>query len=142
MSRLALHRAVMPNIFLYFFYSFFSSVCIRRLSTLLPPMCVILVVYCTSCVCYLATSCVPSLTPSLCTVAALSNDFTDEVILSECVYRKVCSRSAISLKECHVPIVRMPGILACMAFRQSSRGLILIMLLMMISLYRYGFPAI
>ena len=41
-SRLALHRAAMPNIFLSFFY-FFLLVCLRRLCTLLPPLCVILV---------------------------------------------------------------------------------------------------
>ena len=40
-SRLALHRAAMPNIFLPFFI--FLLVCFRRLSTLHPPLCVILV---------------------------------------------------------------------------------------------------
>ena len=46
-------------------------------------MSVILVVYCKSCVCYFATSCVPSLSPSQCTVAALSYDFTNEVKLTD-----------------------------------------------------------
>ena len=42
MSRLALHQAAMPNIFLSFFY-FFLLVCFRRLCTSFPPWCVILV---------------------------------------------------------------------------------------------------
>ena len=46
-------------------------------------MCVILVVYCRSCVYYFATSCVPIFTLSPCTVAALSDDFTDEVMLTD-----------------------------------------------------------
>ena len=41
-SRLALHRAAMPNIFLSCFY-FFLLVYFRRLNTLLPPLCVIVV---------------------------------------------------------------------------------------------------
>ena len=64
-------------------YCFFLLVCFRRLSTLLRPMCVILVVYCKSCVCWFTTSSVPSLTPSPHTVAALLYDFTDQVILTE-----------------------------------------------------------
>ena len=50
---------------------------------MLPPICVILVVYCKSCVCKFANSCVPSLTPSSCTIAALPYDYTDEVILTD-----------------------------------------------------------
>ena len=61
-------------LFLYFFV-----VCFRRLSIILPPMRLILVFIVLAVFCYFATSCVPSLTPSQCTVAALSNDFTDEV---------------------------------------------------------------
>ena len=73
-------------------------------------MCVILVVYCASCVCYFATSCVPSLTPSQCTVADLSYDFTDEVILTDEVStaRFVAARLP-PLKEYRAPIVRIPG---------------------------------
>ena len=103
------HRAAMPNTFLSFFI-FFLLVCFRRLSTLLPPMCVILVVYCQSCVCQFATSCVPSLTPSSCTVAALPYDFTDEVILTDEVFiiRFVAARLS-PFKVYHAPIVRTPG---------------------------------
>ena len=81
-------------------------------------MCVILVVYCTSCVCYLATSCVPSLTPSLCTVAALSDDFTDEAILTDKVstVRFVAARIS-PLREYRALIVRTPGIVTS---RQES----------------------
>ena len=59
--------------------------------------------------CYFATSCVPSLTSSQCTVAALSYDFTDEVILTDEVssVRFVAARLS-PLKEYHAPIVRMP----------------------------------
>ena len=67
-------------------------------------MCVILVFYCTSCVCYFATSCVPSLTPSQCNVAALSDDFTDQVS----TVRFVAARLS-PLKEYRAPIVRTPG---------------------------------
>ena len=52
-------------------------------------MCVILVVYYTSCVCYFATSCVPSLTPSQCTVAAFFYDFADEVMLGSATFREM-----------------------------------------------------
>ena len=77
---------------------------------MLPSICVILVVYCESCVCYFATSCVPSLTPSQCTVAALSNDFTDEVILTDEVstVRFVAARLS-PLKEYRASIVCTPG---------------------------------
>ena len=79
----------------------FLLVCFWRLSILLPPMWVILVVCCTSCVCYFATLCVPSLTSSQCTVAVISNDFTvTSLILTDgVIYRQVCSRSAISTKK-------------------------------------------
>ena len=76
-SHPALHRAAMPNIFRSFFLYFL--VCFWWLSTLLTPMCVILVVYYKSCVCYFATLRAPSLTSSQFTIAALSYDFTDEV---------------------------------------------------------------
>ena len=73
-------------------------------------MCVILVVYCKSSVCYFATSCGPSLTPSQLTVSALSYDFTDEVLLTDEVstVRFVASRLSL-LKEYRAPIVRTPG---------------------------------
>ena len=73
-------------------------------------MCVIMVVYCKSCVYYFETSCVPSLTPSSCTVAALSYDFTDEVLLTDEVstIRFVAARLS-PLKEYRAPIVRTPG---------------------------------
>ena len=73
-------------------------------------MCEILFVYCTSCVCYFATSCVPSLTPSSRTVAALSYDFTNEVLLTDEVstVRFVAARLS-PLKEYRAPIVRTPG---------------------------------
>ena len=72
-------------------------------------MCVILVVYCTSFVCYFATLCVPSLTPSQCTVAALSDNFTDEVVFTDEVStaRFVAARLS-PLQECRAPIVRTP----------------------------------
>ena len=70
----------------------------------------IVFVCCTSCVCYFATSCVPSLTPSLCTVAALSNDFTVEVISIDKVstVRFVVAWPS-PLKEYRAPIVCTPG---------------------------------
>ena len=73
-------------------------------------MCVILVVYCTSCVCYFATSYVPSLTPSHCTVVALSDDFTYEIILTDEVstVRFVAARLS-PFKVYRAPIVRTPG---------------------------------
>ena len=73
-------------------------------------MCAILVVYCKSCVCYFATSCVPSLTLSQCTVAALSYNFTDGVILTDEVsaVRFVAARLS-PLKEYRAPLVRTPG---------------------------------
>ena len=92
------------------FHFFFLVVCFRWLSTLLPPMCVILVVYCKSCVCYFATSCVPSLMPSPCTVAALSYDFVDEVILTdEASTVRFVAAQLSPLKEYRVSIVRTPG---------------------------------
>ena len=139
MSRLALHQAAMPNIFLLLFFIFFLLVCFRRLSTLLPPpMYEILVVYCKSCVCYFATSCIPSLMPSPCTVAALSYDFTNEVpVLSTdevSTVRSVAARLS-PLKEYSYSSYSSharrcnptPEISACMAFRQSSHGLTSIM---------------
>ena len=73
-------------------------------------MCVILVVYCKSCVYYFATSCVPTLMPSQGTVAALFYDFTDEVILTDKVstVRFVATRLSW-LKEYRAPKVRTPG---------------------------------
>ena len=62
------------------FLHFFLLVCFQWLSTLLPLMCVILVVYCKSCVCEFATSCVPSLTPSSRTFAVLPYNFADELM--------------------------------------------------------------
>ena len=103
MSHLTLHRAAMPNIFLSFFI-FFLIVCLRKLSTLLPPMCVIIVVYCTSCVCYFKSSCVPRVMPSPCMVAALSDNFTDEVS----TVRFVAARLS-PLKEYRALRVRTPG---------------------------------
>ena len=92
------------------FCLFFLLVYFQRLSTLLPPMCVILVVYCTSCVCYFATSCVPSWTPSPSAVAALSDDFTDEVILTDEVSTVKFGATQLSpLKEYCASIVRTPG---------------------------------
>ena len=71
---------------------------------------VILVVYCKSCVCYFATSCVPSLTPSPCTVAALSYDFVDEVILTDEVSTvRFVAAWLSSLKEYRVSTVRTTG---------------------------------
>ena len=64
-------------------------------------MCVILVVYCTSCVCYFATSGVPSLIPSLCTVVALSDNFIDEVSIVMFVAPRLSP-----LNEYRAPIVR------------------------------------
>ena len=82
-------------------------------------MCVILVVYCESCVCYFATSCVPSSTPTSRTVATLPYDFTDEVILTDEVstVRFVAARLS-SLKICRAPIVRTPGLVTS---RQESK---------------------
>ena len=80
-------------------------------------MCVILVVYCTSSVCYFATSCVPSLMPSPCTVAALFDDFIDEVSTVRFVAPWLSP-----FKEYRAHIVRIPGDvtsprnLICMAF--------------------------
>ena len=73
-------------------------------------MCVILVVYCTTCVCYFATSCVSSLTPSPRIIATLFDDFTDEVILTDKVstVRFVVARLSLP-KKYHAAIVRMPG---------------------------------
>ena len=77
-------------------------------------MWVILVVFCKSCVCYFATACVPSLTPSLtpsqCTVATLSHDFTDKVLLTDEVstVRFVAARLS-PLKEDRASIARTPG---------------------------------
>ena len=73
-------------------------------------MCVILVVYCTSCVCYFATLCVPSLTSSSRIVAALSDDFTNKVILTDevSIFRFVAAWLS-PLKEYHAPVVCTPG---------------------------------
>ena len=73
-------------------------------------MCVILVVYRKSCVCWFATSCLSSLTPSSRTVAALPYDFTDEVILTDEVFtvRFVAARLSPFKVHC-APIVRTPG---------------------------------
>ena len=73
-------------------------------------MCVILVVYCKSCVCYFATSCIASLMPSQCTVAALSYDFTDEVILIDKVSTARFVATQLSpLKKYRAPIVSTPS---------------------------------
>ena len=73
-------------------------------------MCVILVVYCESCVCYFETFCVPSLTPSQCTVASLSYDFTDGVILTDEVSTVRFATARLSpLKEYRAPRVCTPG---------------------------------
>ena len=60
--------------------------------------------------CYFATLCFPSLTPSQCTVTALFCDFTDEVILTDEVstIRFVAARLS-PLKECRASIVRTLG---------------------------------
>ena len=73
-------------------------------------MCVILVVYCKSCVCSFATSCVPSLTPSLRTFAALPYNFADEAMLTDEVstVRFVAARLS-SFQVYRAPIVRTPG---------------------------------
>ena len=73
-------------------------------------MYVILVVYCKSCVCYFATSCIPSLTSSQCTVSTLSYDFTDEEISIDevSIVRFIAARLS-PLKEYRAPIVRSPG---------------------------------
>ena len=73
-------------------------------------MCVTLVVYCKSGVCFFATLCVPSLMPSQCTVASLSYDLTDKVILIDEVstVRFVAARLS-PLKEYCAPIVRSSG---------------------------------
>ena len=63
-------------------------------------MCVILIFYCSSCVCYFAISCVPSLMLSPCTIAALSDDFTDEVSIV-----KFVTAQLYPLKEYPAPIV-------------------------------------
>ena len=57
-----------------------------------------------------ASSCVPSLTPSSRTVAALPNDFTDEAILTDEVstVRFVAARLS-PFKVYRAPIVRTPG---------------------------------
>ena len=57
-----------------------------------------------------ATSCVPSLTPSWCTFAALLYDFTDEVILADDVstVRFVAARLS-PFKLYRAPVVRTPG---------------------------------
>ena len=61
---------------------------------------------------YLATSCVPSLTPSPYTVAALSDDFTNEVLIiftdevSTVRFVAVC---VSLLKKYRASIVRTPG---------------------------------
>ena len=65
---------------------------------------VILDVYCTSCVCYFATLCVPSLTPSPCTVAALFDNFTDELSTI-----KFVATWLSPLEEHRAPIVHTPG---------------------------------
>ena len=91
---------------LFDFFCIFLLVCFRQLSTLLLPMCVILAVYCTSCVCHFATLWVPSLTPSSRTVAALFDDFTDEVILTY----EVSTARLSPLNEYRAPIV-----IACLA---------------------------
>ena len=77
---------------------------------MLLSRCVILVVYCWSCVCSFATSCVPSLTSSSHTFAALPYDFTDEVILTDEVstVRFVAARLPPFKVYC-APIVRTPG---------------------------------
>ena len=60
--------------------------------------------------CYFATSCVPNLTPSQCAVAALSYDFTDEILLTDEVstVRFVAARLS-PLKGYRASIVRTPG---------------------------------
>ena len=89
-------------------------------------MCVILVVYRKSCVCYFTTSNIPSLTPSLSTVAALSNDFTGEIILIDEVFTVRFVAAKLSpLKEYRAPIVHI------MVMQPHARNLSL-----------YGFPAI
>ena len=71
---------------------------------------VILVAYCTSCVCYFATSCVTNLTPSRCTIAALSDDFTNEVISTDELSTVRFAAARLStLEEYRAPIVRRPG---------------------------------
>ena len=73
-------------------------------------MCMILIVYCTSYVWYFATSCVPSLTPCPGTVAALFDDFTDEVILTDEVSTVRFVVTPLSLlKEHRAPTVHSPG---------------------------------
>ena len=60
--------------------------------------------------CYFATSCVLSLTPSQCTVAALSSDFIDgEILADEVSTVKFVAARLSPLKELRAPIVRMPG---------------------------------
>ena len=113
-------------------------------------MCVNLAVYCKSCVCYFATSCIPSLMPSQCTVAVLSYHFTDKVILADEVSTvKFVAAQLSPLKKYPASVVcKFDDITSCqesyrsayMVFRQSGRGLISIMLLVIISLY--GFLAI
>ena len=78
---------------------------------------------------------VPSLTSSPCTVAALCYDFTDQVLLTDEVSIVWFVDAWLSpLKEYRAPIVRTPGDVtsrqesACIAFWQSSRGLISFML--------------
>ena len=108
-SLLALRRAAKAKHLFVLFY-IFLLVCFRRLSTLLLPMCVILVVYCKSCVCYFSTSCIPSLTTSQCTVAALSYSFADQVISTDEVSTVSFLAAWLSpLKEYRSPIVRTPG---------------------------------
>ena len=104
------------------FFIYFLLVCFRWLSTLLPPMCVILVVYCKSYVCYFSKLCIPSLTPSQGTLAVLSNDFTDKVLLTDEVstVRFVAPRLSL-LKEYCALIVRTPGdVTSCQEFHPVS----------------------
>ena len=96
----------------FVFFFIFLLVYFQWLSTSLRRMCVILVVYCKSCVCYVATSCVHSLTPSQCTVSTLSYNFTDEVILTDEVSTgtvKFVAACLSPLKEYRAPIVRTSG---------------------------------
>ena len=72
----------------------------------------ILVAYCTSGVCYFANSYILSLTPSPCTVTALSDNFTDEVFTVRCV-----AAWLFPLIEYRAPIVRTPGdVISCQEF--------------------------
>ena len=106
-----------PTPFCLFFIFFISLLSAAYHS--LPLMCVILLGCCKSCAFYYATSCIPSLTPSQCSVAALSYDFTDEVLLTDKASTLRFVAAWLSpLKEYCAPIVRMPGNIA---LRQESQ---------------------